>query len=69
MTDMTDPDAEIEVDPGMLLRAGTTGWVYRVERVSDDTVFVDGSRGPLAVDREELESHIQQGLVTVEAWR
>jgi hypothetical protein len=58
MTDVTD------LSPGSTLRAEATGWKYRV--VSEGAkVRLDGPRGPVVVSREELQTDIARGKISV----
>jgi len=59
MTDVTDLSA------GSRLRAGTTGWTYRVVSESADSVRLDGPRGPVVVSRDELQADIARGKIEV----
>lgn len=59
MTDVVD------LSPGTVLRAGTTGWTYRVQGESDERVVLSGPQGSLAVDRAELQRDIARGKVEV----
>jgi hypothetical protein len=59
MTDVAD------LSPGTVLRAGTTGWTYRVQADNGDRVIVSGPNGSMGVDRDELQRDIARGTVEV----
>ena len=59
---------DVDPTPGMVLRAGSTGRTYRLQSVGDDRVVASGPRGSVGVDRDELEDHIDRGLVGVVSW-
>ena len=54
-----------DLSPGTVLRAGSTGWRYRVQGSEGDRVVVRGPRGSMGVDREELQRDIASGNVEV----
>jgi len=54
-----------DLSPGTVLRAGATGWTYRVQADNGDRVIVSGPRGSMGVDREELQRDIASGNVEV----
>lgn len=61
--------SELNLTPGMRLLATASGWKYTVRKVGEDTVISEGPHGVLAVDRGELEQHINRGLVEILEWR
>jgi len=54
-----------DLSPGTELRAGTSGWRYRVQAADDDRVIVAGPCGSMGVDRDELQREIASGRVEV----
>lgn len=57
------PETALTFEEGMRLRAGTSGWVYRVTDVEDDYVAVRGvgaggyQRHPKSVLRDEIRAN------------
>lgn len=55
----------VDLSPGTRLRAGTTGWTYRVQAEGDDRVVVSGPNGSMGIDRDELQRDIARGNIEV----
>jgi hypothetical protein len=54
-----------DISPGTVLVAGSTGWKYTVQSVTDGTVVASGPRGPLTVGVDELQQDIARGAIDV----